>query len=184
MRLFVALPILEPALGVVVGLLDRLRASDWPVRWVRPEGIHLTLKFFGEVAPERLEVIEEAIRFAAAGTGSIPMRLATLGAFPTPTRPRILWLGLEAPPALELLQHRLERGGENIGFPPEGAPFQPHVTLGRMREGHRLPPRSLETAAGGHEKVAFLADQVVLYESMLTADGPRYEARVVLPLAT
>ena len=76
------------------------------------------------------------------------MRLATLGAFPTTTRPRILWLGLEAPPALELLQHRLERGGEDIGFPPEGAPFQPHVTLGRMREGHRLPHASLETADG------------------------------------
>ncbi|HEY8105989.1 MAG TPA: RNA 2',3'-cyclic phosphodiesterase [Gemmatimonadales bacterium] len=184
MRLFVAVPIPEPALGVVASLLARLRASDWPVRWVRPEGIHLTLKFYGEVAPERLEVIEEAIRFAAAGTTPIPMRLATLGAFPTTSRPRILWLGLEAPPTLELLQHRLERGGEDIGFPPEGAPFQPHVTLGRMREGHRLPAHSLETADGGHEKVAFLAEQLVLYESLLTKDGPRYEARLVLPLQT
>ena len=182
MRLFVALPILEPARHVITALLDRLRASDWPVRWVRPEGIHLTLKFYGEVAPERLEVIEEAIRFAAAGASPIPLRLASLGAFPTAARPRILWLGLEAPPALELLQDRLERRGEDIGFPPEGAPFQPHVTLGRMREGHRLPPRALEGADGATEKVAFLAEQVVLYESLLTANGPRYEPRLVLPL--
>ncbi|HTC23692.1 MAG TPA: RNA 2',3'-cyclic phosphodiesterase [Gemmatimonadales bacterium] len=184
MRLFVALPITEPARGVIAGLLDRLRSSDWPVRWVRPEGIHLTLKFYGEVAPERLEVIEEAIRFAAAGTGPIPMRLSTLGAFPTTSRPRILWLGLEAPPAVELLQHRLEQSGEAIGFPPEGAPFQPHVTLGRMREGHRLPHGWTEHADGAAERVAFLADQVVLYESVLTGDGPRYEARLILPLQT
>jgi 2'-5' RNA ligase len=183
MRLFVGVPITEPALAEVAGLLDRLRATDWPVRWVRPEGIHLTLKFYGEVAPERLDVIEEAIRYAVAGTGPIAMRLATLGAFPTTARPRILWLGLEAPPALELLQHRLERGGEEIGFPPEGAPFQPHVTLGRMREGHRLPPRWLEQN-GALDQVAFLADKVVLYESVLTPDGPRYEPRLVLPLQT
>ncbi len=184
MRLFVALPIPEPARQVIVALLDRLRASDWPVRWVRPEGIHLTLKFYGEVAPERLEVIEEAIRFAAAGAGPMPIRLASLGAFPTNARPRILWLGLDAPPALELLQDRLERRGEDIGFPPEGAPFQPHVTLGRMREGHRLPPHALENANGVSEKVAFLADRIILYESLLTPEGPRYEPRLVLPLGS
>jgi RNA 2',3'-cyclic 3'-phosphodiesterase len=184
MRLFVALPIPEPGRHVIVTLLDHLRASDWPVRWVRPEGIHLTLKFYGEVAPERLEVIEEAIRFAAAGTGPMPMRLASLGAFPTNARPRILWLGLDAPPALELLQDRLERRGEDIGFPPEGAPFQPHVTLGRMREGHRLPPHALENANGAPGKVAFLADRIVLYESLLTPEGPRYEPRLVLPLGS
>jgi 2'-5' RNA ligase len=182
MRLFVALPIPEPARHIVVALLDRLRTSDWPVRWVRPEGMHVTLKFYGEVAPERLEVIEEAIRFAVAGAGPISMRLAGLGAFPTMARPRILWLGLDAPPALELLQDRLERRGEDIGFPPEGAPFQPHVTLGRMREGHRLPPGALENPDGAPEKVAFLAEQVVLYESLLAPGGPRYEARLVLPL--
>ena len=184
MRLFVALPIPEPARHVIVALLDRLRGSDWPVRWVRPEGIHLTLKFYGEVAPERLEVIEEAIRLAAAGAGPMSMRLAALGAFPTNARPRILWLGLDAPPALELLQDRLERRGEDIGFPPEGVPFQPHVTLGRMREGHRLPPHALETSDGAPEKVAFLADRIILYESLLSPEGPRYEPRLVLPLGS
>jgi 2'-5' RNA ligase len=182
MRLFAAVPIPDPARGAIASLLDKLRATDWPVRWVRPEGVHLTLKFYGEVVPERLDVIQEAVRFAVAGTGPIPLRISELGAFPTAARPRVLWIGLEAPPALELLQDRLERGGVEIGFPPEGAPFRPHVTLGRLREGHRLPPRALETYQAAAEKLSCLAEQLVLYESVLTADGPRYEPRLVLPL--
>jgi 2'-5' RNA ligase len=152
------------------------------VRWVRAEGIHLTLKFYGEVMPERLDVIEEAVRFATAGTGPMPLRIGELGAFPTVVRPRVLWIALEAPPALELLQDRLERGGVEIGFPPEGAPYRPHVTLGRVREGHRLPPGALERYQTPGEGRSCLAEELVLYESVLTSDGPHYQPRLVLPL--
>ena len=71
MRLFAALPIPEPARRGIVPLLERLRDGDWPVRWVHDEGLHLTLKFFGEVAPDRLDVIAEALRFAGPGTGPL-----------------------------------------------------------------------------------------------------------------
>ncbi|HET9119570.1 MAG TPA: 2'-5' RNA ligase family protein, partial [Solirubrobacterales bacterium] len=62
MRLFAGIPVVDDARREVLALLGRLRESDWPVRWVHDEGLHLTLKFFGEVAPERLDVIEEAVR--------------------------------------------------------------------------------------------------------------------------
>jgi RNA 2',3'-cyclic 3'-phosphodiesterase len=182
MRLFAALPIPDPGRAAIISLLDELGRSDWPVRWVRPEGIHLTLKFYGEVAPERLDVIEETVRFAVAGARPIPLRLTQLGAFPTSNRPRVLWIGLEAPATLELLQDRLERGGEEIGFPPEGAPYRPHVTLGRVREGHRLPSGAIERYEIPDEGPSFLAEELVLYESVLTSDGPRYQPRLVLPL--
>jgi 2'-5' RNA ligase len=182
MRLFAAIPLPEPARGEVVQLLGRLRQSPLPVRWVHDEGVHLTLKFFGEVVPERLEVIEEAVRFAASGTGPLPLRLSELGAFPSLARPRVLWVGLESPPGLELLQDRLERGGEGIGFPPEGTPFQPHVTLGRVREGQRSPSRALAEFGPTYERLPFLATEVVLFESILTAKGPRYEARLTIEL--
>jgi len=182
MRLFVALPLPGSARDEIAALLGRMKDCEWPVRWVRDEGLHLTLKFYGEVAPERLDVIEESIRFAVAGTGPLPLRLDALGAFPNARRPRVLWVGLDAPPALELLQDRLERQGEEIGFPPEGAPFQPHVTLGRVREGHRLP-EALARLDDSYERVAFLATEVVLYESVLSREGPRYEARATIPLA-
>ena len=79
MRLFAALPIPDPAQAAIVSLLAELRRSDWPVRWVRAEGIHLTLKFYGEVAPERLDVIEEAVRFAVAGPDRFPCASASWG---------------------------------------------------------------------------------------------------------
>lgn len=183
MRLFVAVPITEPARGEIARMLERLRACDWPVRWVRDEGLHVTLKFYGEVAPERLEVIEESVRYAAEGVGPIPLRLTDLGAFPSKTRPRVLWVGLDAPAALELLQDRLERSGEEIGFAPEGRPFRPHVTLGRVREAHRLPARALEAFEGMVDKLPFLAERIVLYESLLSPRGPRYEPRLALPFS-
>jgi len=182
MRLFVGVPIPNPAREQILTLLGRLREGGWPVRWVHDEGLHMTLKFFGEVAPERLDVIQEALRFAAAGAGAQALRLGSLGAFPSRARPRILWVGVEAPPTLELLQDRIERGCEAIGFPPEGAPFQPHVTLGRVKEGQRLPAGGLDDHADGFEQVPFMAEQLVLYESLLTTGGPRYESRLTLDL--
>jgi len=183
MRLFAGIPIVDDARREIIALLGRLREAEWPVRWVSDEGLHLTLKFFGEVTSERLDVIEEAVRIAGRGTGALHLRLDELGAFPSMVRPRVLWVGIDAPPALELLYDRLERGGEAIGFAPEGVPFRPHVTLGRVREGHRLPAHSLEEAARWLTPVSFVATQLVLYESVLSTQGPRYGARVTLELA-
>lgn len=182
MRLFAAVPIPDPARAQILDLLTDLRSGDWPVRWVHDEGLHLTLKFFGEVGAERLEVIVEALRFAAEGAGPQPLALGELGAFPTRSRPRILWVGVQAPPSLELLQDRIERGSEAIGFPPEGTPFQPHVTLGRVREGQRIPQRGLDDHAGRFQPLPFVAQELVLYESVLTTSGPRYESRLTLDL--
>lgn len=180
MRLFVAVPLADPARGQILGLLGKLRGAGWPVRWVHDEGLHMTLKFFGEVGGERVDVIAEALRFAAQGAGPLTLELGDLGAFPSRSRPRVLWVGVHAPPALELLQDRIERGCEAIGFPPEGAPFQPHITLGRVREGQRLPPGGLDDHANGFERVPFVAQELVLYESVLTTGGPRYESRLTL----
>jgi 2'-5' RNA ligase len=184
MRLFAGIPVVDTARREILALLGRLREGDWPVRWVHDEGLHITLKFFGEVAPERLDVIEEAVRFAGAGTGPFDLRLDGIGAFPSAVRPRVLWVGIDAPPALELLHDRLERGGEAIGFPPEGVPFRPHVTLGRVREGHRLPSGALEDVGQSVAAEPFLGNRLVLYESLLTTQGLRYEPRLTLELTS
>ncbi len=183
MRLFAAIPLTQPARSEVERLLGRLRETGWPVRWVGDEGLHLTLKFYGEVAQERLDVIAEALRFAGQGTLPLALQLGDLGAFPSRPRPRVLWAGLENTPALELLQDRIERGGEAIGFAPEGVPFQPHVTLGRVREGQRCPPCALDDYNGSFERVSFVGAELVLYESVLTPHGPRYEPQLTLDLS-
>jgi RNA 2',3'-cyclic 3'-phosphodiesterase len=182
MRLFAGVPIPDPARGEILNLLTDLRRSDWPVRWVHDEGLHLTLKFFGEVGGERLDVITEALLFAATGAGPQALTLGELGAFPSRSRPRVLWIGVQAPPSLELLQDRIERGSEAIGFPPEGTPFQPHVTLGRVREGQRFPSHGLDDHSGRCQPLPFVAEELVLYESVLTTSGPRYEPRLTLNL--
>lgn len=183
MRLFVAVPLPPAAEREVAQVLDRLGGAGWPVRWVRPEGTHITIKFFGEVASDRLGTIAESLDFASAGTRPMAMTLVGAGVFPTVERPRILHLAVEAEPSLELLQDRLERSCEQLGYPPEGRSFRPHVTLGRVREGHRLPPgwQDMIEAIGPGE--AFLADRIVLFESELTSDGPRYAIRHEVILA-
>ncbi len=109
----------------------------------------------------------------------ITLTLGETGAFPTIRRARVLRLEIEAEPKLELLQDRIERGSEAIGYPPEGRPFLPHVTLGRVREGQRLPHDAAATLERIAVEQTFVADRVVLFESMLTPDGPVYHERVV-----
>jgi len=183
MRLFVAVPLPPPALEEAGALLRPLRELEWPVRWVREDGLHITLKFFGEVTSDRCDAIEEMLQFATAGMGPLELALSGGGAFPSAQHPRVLRLEVRAGPDLELLQDRMERGAEQIGFAPEGRPFRPHITLGRVREGHRLPPGAMQLIETLPPGAPFLADQVVLFESRQTRAGPSYNARLVQPLA-
>ena len=184
MRLFAGIPIVDDARREIVALLGSLRDTGWPVRWVHDEGLHLTLKFFGEVAPERLEVIEEAVRFAGQGTGPLALRLArswrvsqrSAAARALDRHRRAAGAGAAAGPAGARRRRR-------SAFRPEGTPFQPHVTLGRVREGHRLPPRGLEDFGDAYAPAPFVGGHLVLYESVLTTQGPRYEARLTLELS-
>ena len=177
MRLFAAVPLAEPARSEIVRLLGALRAEPWPVRWVTDELIHITLKFFGEVPDERLEVIAEALRLASAGGQPMTLTLGGVGAFPTERRPRIIWAGIGPHAALAALRERVENAADAIGFAREGVPFAPHVTLGRLREGQRLPPGAFQSPACELKPLSFRADRRALYESVLTPAGPRYHAR-------
>lgn len=183
MRLFAAAPLPPPAQAEFTQVLHALRAEGWPVRWVQDNSAHVTLKFFGEVLPERLDVVSEAVQQATRDAAAMAMRFTSIGAFPDARRPRILWLGLDAPPALELLKDRVERAAEAIGFAPEGVPFRSHVTLGRLRDGQRFPPGAIERVHADPPGQLFTVRQVVLYESELTPAGPRYSSRLTVELA-
>jgi RNA 2',3'-cyclic 3'-phosphodiesterase len=183
MRLFVAIPLPGAAHEAVASRLRELKAGEWPVRWVADEGLHLTLKFFGEVVSARLETIAEMLGFCVDGMKPLDLAVTGAGVFPHRNKPRVIRLDLEGPPELELLQDRIERGGERIGFPPEGRPFHPHITLGRVREGHRLPAGALETLDALEPQPPFRAERLTLFESELTRQGPRYHVRADFPLA-
>ena len=165
-------------------MLRDLREREWPVRWVRDDGLHITLKFFGEVTSDRVDAIEDVLRHAAAGLPPIRLVLGKGGAFPTPQRPRVLHLEVQAGPELEVLQDRLERACSDIGFAPEGRPFVPHITLGRVREGHRLPPNAVEQLEELPAGAPFQANRVVLFESRQSPGGPVYTVRSAQPFAS
>ncbi len=183
MRLFAAIPVGPPVDSVLHQLLARWRTTNWPVKWVRGEGLHLTLKFLGSVENGRVDAIITALAQATSGTPHLPFTLTELGGFPTLARARVLWAGLESEAALELLVHRVEQGFAGLGFPVEGRPYRPHVTLGRVGENQRIPAAAIESlSATVLDPVSFTSAQVVLFESLTGAGGSRYEPRATFPL--
>jgi 2'-5' RNA ligase len=149
------------------------------VKWVRPEGIHTTVKFLGEVEPEREPELRAALTRAAAGGRALPLDVRGFGVFPDATRPRVIWAGVEADPSLELLQHRVEQEFAPLGFPSEGRPFRPHLTLGRAAREAR--PRDFAGLAAALDRLQYggsvLAESVDLMQSVAQAGGSVYQVR-------
>lgn len=182
-RLFAGLPVDEATRAALADLTAALRRGDWPVRWVTPEAWHLTLKFYGERAEAEVAPIGAGLAEAVAGTPALDLHLTVLGANAPGRRARVLWVDLAAPAALELLHHRVELAAIALGIEPEGRPFRPHLTLGRVRHGATLPPGAGERLAELAVDLPFLADRLVLFESVLGPGGPRYAERAAFPLA-
>ena len=137
MRLFIALTPPPDVQREVWDAFAPLRERPLPVKWVPPENVHLTLKFLGEVATERQTEIVGALASAARGTKTITLVVRGAGAFPNARAPRVVWAGIEPDPAIEILADRVERSYAPLGFPPEGRPFRPHLTLGRAERDAR-----------------------------------------------
>jgi 2'-5' RNA ligase len=184
MRLFVAAdlpPDVRRWLGEIQGGL-RHRAPE--IRWVRPEAIHLTFKFLGEVDATRRESIEAALRPAIEALTPFTLQAAGVGAFPEGGAPRIIWVGLAGDlDSASRLWEGIEAAMELCGFERERRPFTPHLTIGRIREGRRpgdwqtAVPAAVGTTAGG-----FTLTECVLFRSHLDPGGARYEPLARFPL--
>ena len=188
MRLFVALNLPAVVREAVWAAAAPLRALDLPVKWVRAEGLHLTIKFLGEVPDEREPDFAAALAQAGAGgsTGhssrGIPLALGDWGSFPNPTRPRVVWLGVAPDPSLELLQHRVELAFAELGVPAEGRPFRPHVTLGRARQGGGRFAGLEPALASLTYAETVVVETVDLMRSTLERGGAVYHVRRSVPL--
>jgi RNA 2',3'-cyclic 3'-phosphodiesterase len=149
---------------------------------VRPENIHLSLKFLGEVAEAREAELRDALK-RAAGMGGTPRPLALqingFGVFPDYRRPQVLWAGVAPEPGLELLQHGIEQAFAPLGFPTEARTFRPHVTLGRAsRDARPSEFRGLEEILASTEfDETVTVGEVDLMQSTLRKDGPVYQVR-------
>ncbi len=179
-RSFISIELPEPVRSHLAELQRLLRQSgNLPVKWVRPESIHLTLKFLGNVASSRVPELSEAISKAVDGFGPIDLKIGAPGAFPNARSPRVVWVGLEGQTdELSRLQASVERALNPLGFPPEKRSFAPHLTLGRVRDQARPDERRrLGEAVAGLDAGAatgFRADSVNLMKSVLAIEGAIY----------
>lgn len=149
-----------------------------PVRWVASQNIHLTLKFLGDVSLNNLEVLQEALQLEAAGQKPMVLSIGGVGAFPKVRSPRVIWVGVEAPQELDLLQRGIDAHTTRIGYAPDRRPFSPHLTLGRV--SRNATPQEVRTIGDvlTKQKVGFLGvariRSVHLYRSDLRPDGAVY----------
>ena len=162
----------------------RERRDKLPVKWVRPENIHLSLKFLGDVDAARGQELREALQ-RAAGTRSAPrpltLQITGFGVFPDYHRPRVLWAGVTPDPGVELLQHSVEQAFGPLGFPTEARAFRPHVTLGRAaRDARPRDFKGLEAIlAGADFDATVTVAEVDLMQSTLQPNGggPVYQVK-------
>jgi RNA 2',3'-cyclic 3'-phosphodiesterase len=160
-----------------------LRNTGADVKWVRPESVHLTLKFLGDVAEADIDPLARAVGDAAVLHRPMELEIRGLGVFPGLKKPRVVWLGLSGNiDGLKALQQGVEMAAAEFGFEPEKRPFKAHLTLGRIRSGrgqNRLMT-ALETIKP--ENQSFPAAEVVLFKSDLKPTGAVYTALHRLPL--
>ena len=189
-RSFVAVELTDEVRQALAAVQRDLKAQAPPgvARWTRPDSIHLTLQFLGDVPPDRVEAVAGALRAACAGRASFAFELAGGGVFPNPSRPRVVWVGVVEPSgALAALQQRVGELLAPLGFPPEERGFTPHLTIGRAARdaGHRdLAALGALIARAGIGSLGRVAvDHVNLMKSDLRPDGAVYTPLAVIPLA-
>ena len=175
-RLFVAIELPIPLLDEIEDAIAPLRAEAPELAWTVPHNRHITIKFLGDVEPDRVDGITHMMDELARTHRPFAIHLAHLGAFPNFRKARVVWLGVEHEPRFELLQHDLELAADGLGFELEGRAFRPHVTLARVKAV--LDVDRMRKFARVARKVDFSAtvnvDEMVLFESTLAPTGARH----------
>ncbi|MDD2671376.1 MAG: RNA 2',3'-cyclic phosphodiesterase [Syntrophales bacterium] len=154
---------------------ERLKPQVKGVRWTAPDGIHLTLHFFGSVTGPEIAKITEIAKKNVEGAAPFMLNVGSLGTFPGLRRPRVLWLGINGETeTLCALREEIEKDLGGAGFPLENRAFRPHLTLGRIRDAASV--RGLEEAvsAGNHIAGSFTVNSISLFRSRLRPTGAVY----------
>ena len=179
LRAFIAVEIPAHLQQTVHRETAKLRKTiDSLVRWVPPQNMHLTLKFLGDVSPSSVDFLRQMLRSEAANIPCFELHLAGLGAFPNLRRPRVLYIGIQAPAALDALQHGIESATRRLGYEAEERPFSAHLTLGRVRQtATAVEQQQIRRAIEGTQvdlPGTARVDSVHLYKSELNPGGSVY----------
>src|SRR5689334_3421383 len=194
MRTFVALDIDDAIRRSMERFVDSIRATAPQARWVKPESLHITLKFIGERTPPQVEDIKTAL--AAIDQPSFQIAFRAYGFFPNLREAHVFWVGIAAEPGLERLAASVDQSLTRLGIPSEPHPFRPHLTLARAGGRSGSPRRSKSDSPsqvfrGLHDRLSsgpepefgtMAAREFFLYQSQLSPAGSKYTkiARVAL----
>ena len=190
LRAFIAVEIPPEIHKAIESKTAPLRAAlnTSPVRWVPTGNIHLTLKFLGDVSPANIEILSQMLSVEVSQHQTFEMKFGRLGAFPNPRRPRVIWIGIQAPDELEALQHGIESAAAKLGYLAEKRPFSPHLTIGRVKQnagstGAQKIRQALEDTKIGSLGSTRVTD-VHLFKSDLKPAGAVYTKLFSAPLKT
>lgn len=178
-RAFVALelpPAIQDGLRAISTDLQP-KTKTLPLRWVPIENIHLTLKFLGEIDEANIKIISDMLQSKAKSTPAFDVSLNGLGVFPNPRRPNVVWVGADAPEALQDLQRQLEVELSVLGFVLEKRPFSPHLTIARVRrEARPADSKQISEIVASTHVAAFSGhiNTLTLYRSQLKPGGSVY----------
>jgi 2'-5' RNA ligase len=148
------------------------------IRWVPPENMHLTLKFLGDVSPSNVDMLTQILRTEADSSHCFDIRVGGIGSFPSLRRPRVIYIGIQAPAVLETLQHGVESASRRLGYESDERAFSPHLTIGRVKQDAsasdqqkiRLALENIHIDSLGTARV----DSVHLFKSDLKPSGSVY----------
>jgi len=189
LRAFIAIEFSGRVCEAIQKQTSRLRQTlgDDLVRWVSASNMHLTLKFLGDTTSSYLDFLKQLLIHEADAHPQFDLQLGGLGAFPTPRRPRLLWIGIHAPADLVSLQKGIEAGAVRLGYEQEERAFSPHLTIGRVRQNINPPElqkvrTALDTIQLGNISVVRV-DSIHLFKSDLHPGGSIYTKLFSVPLS-
>ncbi|MFZ3342338.1 MAG: RNA 2',3'-cyclic phosphodiesterase [Terriglobales bacterium] len=196
MRIFIGIDLDEGIRGRIARFVEGTSGFAPDARWVRPDSLHITLKFIGEQKAEQVDAITRQLRTIESAPFEI--QVSGYGFFPTAKSPRVFWIGVHAGPQLAQLAAKIDAAVADLGIPPEGRPYSPHLTLARAG-GRSGDPKQCKSdrpnsifavlqkrlaAMGELDFGTMTADKVILYQSQLSPAGSKYTKLERFPMRT
>ncbi len=176
MRTFIAVGISDDITGSIAGLQSGFRKHDFDIKYVKPENIHVTLKFLGEVEENRISEVYESVKDSVGDTKKFNIIVDSVGVFPGPRSPKVIWAGVsEGSRKLKDLNRTIEGSLVSAGFKKEKKIFSAHLTIGRVRSSKniKLLSNTVEEMCGVRIG-RMLVEDVLVMKSDLTSQGPVY----------
>ncbi len=175
LRTFIALAVPKQIVAVGGLLKTTMNVKHKALRWVKPNAMHLTLKFNGTTPPDSVPAMEAALKEVAAKITPFRLEVQGTGCFPSPTRPRVLWLGIGGEvDKLQQLVAGVHCALAELGYPDESKDYHPHVTLARIKYPQKQTPDITSFLNTEYQAISMQSDRIHLISSELLPTGPVY----------